>query len=45
MFFLGLFLQCKLPVNANQLITDFITGKIRPIKYRLTLTGHCKNGP
>jgi len=33
----------KMLVNANRLITDFITGRIQPVKYRLTLTG--KNGP
>jgi len=35
----------KVSVNANRLITDFITGRIRPVKCRLTLTGHCKNDP
>ena len=35
----------KVSVNANRLITDFFTGRIWQVKCRLTLTGHCKNGP
>jgi len=35
----------KMSVYPNQPITDFITGRIRPVKFRLTLTGHCKKGP